>query len=164
MNSISYKQIQEFTQSIANAHVDIKDFYRVDFEELQGALRTNIKGFPVLMMEAPSVVLSSESKGVSTFGTREMSLLVLTNVSERENFQETENALDTAHRIALDIVSYLKKCANDENHLLFGRFDINTVRLEKVGPIIDNLYGWNLLYEIKSFESMVFNPSKWQFE
>lgn len=163
MNSISYKQIQEFHQSVADAHVDIKDFYRVDFEELQGALRTNIKGFPVLMMEAPSVVLSSESQGVSTFGTREMSILVLTNVTDRENFQETENALDTTHRIALDIVSYFKKSAQQEDHILFGRFDINTVRLEKVGPIIDNLYGWNLLYEIKSFESMIFNPAKWQF-
>ena len=164
MNSISYKQIQEFHQSVADAHVDIKDFYRVDFEELQGALRTNIKGFPVLMMEAPSVVLSSESKGVSTFGNREMSLLVLTNVTERENFQETENALDTTHRIALDIVSYFKKSAQEESHILFGRFYINTVRLEKVGPIIDNLYGWNILYEIKSFESMQYNPAKWQFQ
>lgn len=161
--TLTYTQLLDFHKSIANAHVDINDFYRVDFDELQGQMRAGINGFPVLFMEAPSIAISSETKGVTNFGNRANSILILDNVYDREDFPAVEAALEKTHRIALDIISYLLKCSKDSNHFLFGKFDSNTVSIEKVGPIVDNLYGWNILYQTKSFESMQFNPDKWNF-
>ena len=161
--SISYSDLYNFHQLIANAHVDIRSFYRIDFAELQGALRHQVEQSPVLFMEAPSIMLSSENKGVSTFGNRANSLLILETVREIDNTQEVEDALTKTERIALDICSYLDHKSKDSSHFLFGRFDINNVAIEKVGPLIDNYYGWNILYQIKTFESMKYNPEKWQF-
>ena len=77
-------------------------------------------------------------------------------------FLNTE-VLDTLENIALDIISYLVIQNKTNDSWLFGMFDINSVQIEKIGPIFDNMYGWNVLYTLKNHESMIFDATKWNF-
>lgn len=162
--TINFKTIEDFHKYVANAHVDIKSFYRFDFSEIENGLTSPIAEFPVLMLEAPSAELYSETLMVSNFNKRNVSFLVLDHAGERTDFDRQSEVLAITEGIALDIVSYFIKCYKENGHWLQGKFDINTVRIEKVGPIFDNMYGWNVLYEIRSQEKMCFVPEKWNFE
>jgi hypothetical protein len=160
--TITNKTITAFIKSIATAHVDINGFHRFNMQEVNNALSDDIK-LPALLLEAPSINLSSETKMVSNFNTRNISMLIMDHVQGTDNFEAEEDVLENCEGIALDINSYLVKCAKDTNHFLFGKFDINTVRIEKAGPIFDNMFGWNILFDIKAHEPMCFVSNKWDF-
>jgi len=156
------KTVTAFIKSIATAHVDSNGFYRFNIEEVNNALSDSIQ-LAALLLEAPSIDLSSENKMVSNFNTRNISLLIMDHVQGTDNFEAEEDVLENCEGLALDVVSYLVKCAKDKNHFLFGKFDINTVRIEKAGPLFDNMFGWNVLFDMKAHEPMCYVPEKWNF-
>ena len=160
--TINFSRIEQFHKEIATALIELKGFYRFDFQELNNAIPGDIE-FPVLMLEAPSSELFSETKMVSNFNRRNISFLVIDHAGAADDYTKKTEVLTDTEGIALDIISYLKKCAIDRSHFLCGLFDINTVRIEKVGPLFDNMHGWNILYEIKAQETMCFVPEKWNF-
>jgi hypothetical protein len=160
--TITNKTITAFIKSIATAHVDINGFYRFNIQEVNNALSDSI-GLPALLLEAPSINLISENKMVSNFNLRNISFLIVDHVSGTDNFEAEEDVLENCEGLALDVFSYLVKCAKDQNHFLFGKFDINTVRIEKAGPLFDNMFGWNILFDMKAHEPMCYVPDKWNF-
>jgi hypothetical protein len=160
--AITNKTITAFIKSIATAHVDIKDFYRFNIQEVNNALSHSIQ-LPALLLEAPSINLTSQTKMVSNFNVRNISFLILDYVDGTDNFESEEEVLENCEGLALDAISYLVKCAKDPSHFLFGKFDINTVRIEKVGPVFDNMFGWNVLFDIIAQEPMCYVPEKWNF-
>jgi hypothetical protein len=159
-HSITYETIKTFHQEIATKHKSINGFHRFDIQEVNNALSTTI-GLPALLLEAPSTELYSETKMVSNFNRRQISFLLMDHAGASDDFDKKEDVLTQMEGIALDIQSYLVKCAKDSAHFLFGKFDINSCRIEKAGPLFDNMHGWNVLYEIKAHEPMIFDPSKW---
>ena len=158
----THSEIVTFHKKIADAHVDINGFYRFDMNEIIGNLRTGV-GTPALLLESHSSDLESQTKMVSNFNSRKISFLLLDFAGKAGNFDKANEVLDRLENIALDIVSYLVDQNKTNGSWLFGMFDINSVQIEKVGPILDNMYGWNILYSLKCQEPMIFNPDKWNF-
>lgn len=161
--TINFKNIEDFHKTIANAHVDIKDFYRFNLSELENGITKTNAQFPMLMFEAPSSELYSETLMVSNFIKRNISFLIVDHAGERDDYDRQSQVLSETEGIALDIVSYLVKCYKTPGHWLAGKFDVNTVRVEKVGPLFDNMYGWNVLYDVTAQEKMCYVPEKWEF-
>lgn len=160
---ITYKTLKDFHQSLATAHKEINGFYRFDFSEINGQFRAGI-GLPALLLEAPSSQLKSKTKMASNFNERAVSFLIIDHAGAIDNYDKKDDVLTDTEGIALDIQSYLVKCAKDSSHWLFGKFDINSVRIEKVGPLFDNYYGWNVLYSITAQETMCFDAEKWDLQ
>lgn len=158
--TITYKTIKEFHEALQKAHKEINGFYRFDLTEVNNALASTI-GLPALLLEAPSTDLSSETKMNSNFNNRFISLLIMDHAGKIDDNDKKDEVLENTEGIALDIVSYLVKCAKTPTHFLFGKFDINSVAIEKAGPLFDNMYGWNILYQIKNHEPMCFDATKW---
>lgn len=162
MSRKTHNQVVEFHKSIATAHVEIKGFYRFDVAEIIGQFRSGVKT-PALLLESHSSDLESQTKMVSNFNSRKISFILLDFAGKSGNFDKQNEVLDNLENITLDIISYLVTQNKTNGSWLFGMFDINTVQIEKVGPIFDNMYGWNVIYSLKNHESMVFNPAKWNF-
>ena len=160
--AITFKSLEEFHELIATAHVDINGFYMFDIAELNNRFRGGI-GLPALLFEAPSSELSSETKMVSNFNKRNISFLIIDSAGAIDDYAKRKLVLNDMEGITLDITSYLVKCTKDPSHWLYGKFNINSVQIQKVGPLFDNMYGWNVLYEISTQESMCFVPEKWSF-
>ena len=158
----THNQIVEFHKSIANAHIGVNGFYRFDMAEIVGKFRSGV-GTPALLLESHSSDFESQTKMVSNFNSRRISFMLLDFAGKVGNFDKQNEVLDNIENIALDIVSYLVLQNKTRDSWLFGMFDINTVQIEKVGPIFDNMYGWNVIYSLKNHESMVFDATKWNF-
>jgi hypothetical protein len=158
----THSEIINFHKTIADNHVDINGFYRFDMNEIIGNLRTGV-GTPALLLESHSSDLESLTKMVSNFNSRKISFLLLDFAGKQGNFDKANEVLDNLENIALDIISYLVDQNKTNGSWLFGMFDINSVQIEKVGPLFDNMYGWNILYTLKCQEPMIFNPDKWSF-
>lgn len=159
---INFQTIENFHKLIATAHVDIKGFYRFDISEIDGQFRSGVER-PALLLEAPSSQLKSQTKMITNFNERNISFLIVDHAGVPDDYVKKSQVLADTEGIALDVQTYLVKCAKDIDHWLYGKFDINSVRIEKVGPIFDNYYGWNVLYDITSHESMCFVHEKWNF-
>jgi hypothetical protein len=158
----THSEIVSFHETIAIAHVDINGFYRFNMDEIIGQFRSGI-GTPALLLESHSSDLESQTKMVSNFNSRKISFLLLDFAGQAGDFNKQNQVLDTLENIALDIVSYFVTQNKTNGSWLFGMFDINSVQIEKVGPIFDNMYGWNVLYTLKNHEPMVFDATKWNF-
>lgn len=163
MSRKTHNEVVEFHKTIATAHVGIKGFYRFNMSEIIGHFRSGVST-PALLLESHSSDLESQTKMVSNFNSRKISFMLLDFTGKASNFDKQNEVLDSLENIALDIVSYLVTQNRTNGSWLFGMFDINSVQIEKVGPIFDNMYGWNVLYSLKNNESMVFDPTKWNFE
>jgi hypothetical protein len=159
---ITHSTIINLHQTIASAHVDIFGFYRFDISEIQGSFREGIVS-PALLLESHSSDLESKTKMATNFNNRNISFLLIDFVKDRNNFDEQNQVLDAMENIGLDIASYLVKESKDTTSILYSLFDVNTFSMEKVGPIFDNMYGWNVLYTLRNHEKMCFDPVKWQF-
>lgn len=157
---ITHSNIIAIHQAIANAHNEINGFYRFDISEVQGSFREGI-GSPALLLESHSSAMSSQTAMVTNFNTRSISFLLIDFVTDRNDFAEQNQVLDNMENVGLDIAAYLVKEAKDKNSILYSLFDINSFQMEKVGPIFDNMYGWNILYNLKNHEKMCYDADKW---
>lgn len=158
----THKEIVKFHKDIAKYHVDIKGFYRFNVNEIIGQFRSGIQT-PALLLESHSSELESQTKMVSNFNKRCISFLILDFAGQPNDFDKQDQVLDDLEHIALDIPSYFAQLNKTKDSFLFNAFDINNYKYEKVGPLFDNMYGWNILYNFKNHESMVLNPAKWNF-
>lgn len=160
--TISYKSIVKFHKDIAAAYVDLKGFHRFNFKEINTKMRSGVLA-PCLALEAPSSELNSETNNVSNFNNREISFVIIDFGGRPDNFDKQEEVLDRMEVICLDVLAYFVEQNKNRESFLFGKFNINTVRIEKVGPIFDNMFGWNVIYTLKNHQPMKVNTEKWDW-
>ena len=159
--TVTHLPIVEFHKQIAIKNNAINGFYRFNVAELLGQLRSGLNA-PILALESHSSEL--EGNGVSNFNGRAISFLVLDHAGRDDEYDKQDEVLDAMEQIVLDIISYLKQLHGDKTSWLYGKFEINTVKYEKVGPVFGDMYGWNVLYTLKNHEPMKVDATKWDFE
>ena len=162
MRQITHKSIVDFHKGIQVAHKQLNGFYRFNWNEINGQFRSGI-ATPALLLESHSAALNTNSNNTATFNGRSISFLLLDFTGKADSYDKQEQVLDALENVAIDIASYLKKLNGDRNSWLFGKFDTRSFSYEKVGPIFDNMYGWNVLYTLKNHEDLTFVPEKWEF-
>lgn len=162
MRTTTHAQVVAFHEAIAQAHKQILGFYRFNWNEINGQFRSGVKA-PALLLESHSSQLDTNANNTTTFANRNISFMLLDFTGKADNFEKQEEVLDTLENIGIDIQSYLKKENGDRNSWLFGKVDPSTFRMEKVGPIFDNMYGWNMLYTLKNHEPLCYEPDKWEW-
>lgn len=160
MRVVTHKPIVDFHKTIQVAHKQLNGFYRFNWSEINGKFRSGVQT-PALLLESHSSALNSNSNNTTTFNGRNISFMLLDFTGKADNYDNQEEVLDTLENIGLDIASYLKKQHNDRNSWLYGKFIVDSFKMEKVGPIFDNMYGWNVMYTLKNHEDLTFDPAKW---
>ena len=161
MREITHKPIVEFHKEIVQKNKVLQGFYRFNWNEINGKFRSGIPT-PALLLESHSAALNTNGNNTTTFNGRSISFLLLDFTGKADDYDKQELVLDAMENVAIDICSYLKKLNNDRTSWLFGKFDPNTVSYEKVGPIFDNMYGWQVMYLLKNHEDLTFDPDKWE--
>lgn len=159
---VTHEKIIEFHKEIAERHKEINGFYRFDLKEIEGQMRSGIKA-PALLLMSHSSVLSTNPNKTTNFNTRTISFLIIDNGGKLDNYVKHNEVLNATELIALDVISYCKRESNNSASFLYNLFDVANVRIEKVGPVFGTYFGWNVIYDIKNHESMVFDESKWDF-
>lgn len=150
-----------FHQEIATKHKSINGFYRFNLNEIEGQFRSGIQT-PALLMMSQSNVLSSNTNKTVNFNTNSMSILILDFGGVPNDYDKENLVLNDTYYLAMDVVSYLVKQNKNSNSFLHMLFDVDSVRIEKVGPIFDNMFGWNVMYDLKNHEPFCFDEDKWE--
>lgn len=162
MREVTHKPIVAFHKGIQVAHKLLNGFYRFNWNEINGKFRSGV-GTPALLLESHSSALNTNANNTTTFNGRNISFLLLDFTGKADNYDKQEEVLDNLENVGLDIATYLKKLNGDRNSWLYGKFVTDSFKMEKVGPIFDNMYGWNVLYTLKNHEDLTFDPDKWEF-
>ncbi|UOX32428.1 hypothetical protein LXD69_10225 [Flavobacterium sediminilitoris] len=162
MREATHSKIVQFHEEIATAHLDINGFYRFNWSEISGKFRAGI-ATPALLLESHSFGIKPNSNNTTTFSPKYISFLLLDFTGKADNYTKQEEVLDITENIAIDIISYLKQLYNDKTSWLYGCVDLDSIECEKVGPIFDNMYGWNVKYSITPRQPLCFEPDKWFF-
>jgi len=158
----THSKIVTFHKNISLANKVLKGFYRFNWNEINGKFRSGVSA-PALLLESHSADLSENSNKTTTFNNKAISFLLIDFAGKPDNFDKQEQVLDDLENTALDICAYLKKESKDRSSWLYGKLEIASVTYEKVGPIFDNMYGWNILYTLKNNEQMCYEPEKWDW-
>ena len=157
----THHQIVRFHAQIAKAHHAIKGFYRFNFQEITGKFRSGI-GTPALLLESHSNDLSENDNKTATFSNRAISFLILDFTGAADDYDAQEKVLDCTENIALDVIAYFKKLYREQDDF-FKDLELSKVSIEKVGPIFDNMYGWNVTYTLKNREPLCYHEDKWNW-
>nr|WP_322625636.1 hypothetical protein [uncultured Flavobacterium sp.] len=162
VQNIRHQQITEFHQAMATAHKGINGFYRFDVSELDGNFRNGVE-MPVMMLESYSGTMVPNANATTHFYYRDISFLLLDFAGKTDDYDKQEEVLTRLEGVGLDICTYLNQCRHDPNHFLYMLFDAASFRMEKYGPVFENMYGWIVMYTLKAQTSMIFDPDKWNF-
>jgi hypothetical protein len=160
--TLTHSKLVQFHNDIATAHNGINGFYRFNWNELQNKFRSGI-GKPALLLESYSAQIEENQNNTTNFNSKDMSILIIDFAGKADDYNKQEEVLDRLENVVLDVISYLKKEHKNRDSILFGMLEANSFSYEKVGPLFDNMHGWNLLYRLKNHEPMCFNPDKWTF-
>ena len=161
MARISHTQVTELHRLLALWHKEIKGFYRFDMAELAGNLRNGVQT-PVLMLESYSSQVKTNANKTANFKDRDISFLLLDYAGKADEYDKHDEVLSRLEVIGDDIASMLDHLRKDRTHWLYMLFDAGTFRMEKVGPLMDGMYGWNILYTLGSKNPLCFEPEKWE--
>lgn len=154
-------KLLQLHETIANKHKGINGFYRFNLKEIEGQFRKGVKT-PALLLLSHSSALNTNANKTANFNTHFVSLLIIDFAGKPNDFTKENIVLNETYYLALDVVSYLKKEHANENSFLYSLFDVTSVSIEKVGPIFDNMFGWNLIFSLKNQEPFCFEPDKWE--
>lgn len=157
----THHQIVQFHKKIAKAHKGINGFYRFNFQEITGRFRSGVET-PALLLESHSIDLSENDNKTATFANRAISFLLLDFTGTSDDYDKQEHVLDCTENIALDIIAYFKKLYKEQDEF-FKDLELSKVSIEKVGPIFDNMYGWNVTYTLKNREPMCYDANQWKW-
>jgi hypothetical protein len=159
----THQNVVGFHRGIATAHKEINGFYRFNWNEISGKFRSGVQT-PALLLESHSLTLEPNQNKVSNFSPRYISMLLLDFTGRADAYDKQEEVLDKLENIGLDIASYLKKITQDtSNREYYGTIDLSTFVMEKVGPIFDNMYGWNIKYTLKNHEPLCYDENQWEW-
>lgn len=157
---VSHATIVAYHKMIADAHLDIKGFYRFNWNEINNAFRSGVDT-PALLLESHDSDVRANRNQTATFNERTISFMLLDYASSND-YDAQELVLDKLEKIGLDICSLLDRDRKNTAHWLWGKFD-GSLKMEKVGPVFDSFYGWNIVFSIKNQETMCFDENKWNF-
>ena len=157
----THKQIVQLHESIVQYHKGLNGFCRFNWDELASSFRSGVET-PALLLESHSSELETNPNGSTSFNSRAISFMIL-DFAPADDYDKQEEILDLTENICIDIISFLVQESKKQGSWFYGLFDIKSVKIEKVGPLWDSMYGWNVLYTIKNREPMALDPEQWDF-
>lgn len=157
----THKPTLEYFQGLNEKLIDFPDksFYRMDVEEVFGALRSGIN-FPAMAVESPEGD-TEESQISNTVIGRMFAFTILEN-PQNNNFDDQNEKLDVCERIGLKIIARMRYDNADPSSFLYRRLQVESIKFHKVGPLYtENLYGYRFTGTLKDNESLTVDPDDW---
>lgn len=168
MPRISFLNIINYLEGLAEKHVDIKAAYRWNVLEFSGLLRKGVD-LPVMLIDAVETQTSGDSK--KTIHSNSTAFTVLgkpnTNTGNIDEYEAQNIVLDFCQQICFDIEARIIEDSkipqkDNKNNPFYGLINKNSFHFFKVGPIFsDGLYGYRCELTLKNKESLCVDKTKW---
>lgn len=157
----THKPILDYFQSLNEKLVDFPEdsFFRMDLEEIMGSFRSGIN-FPAMTVESPDGDAENSIGSNSVVG-RLFAFTVFQNPTKGDFAQQNE-MIDQCERIGLKIIARMRHDSFEKTHMLYNRFNANSVKWTKIGPLFnEELFGYRFTGIITGSESLNIDPADW---
>ena len=169
MPRISFLNIVNYLESLAQKHIDIKNSYRWNVSEVSGALRSGID-LPVMLIDAIETQTKADATKTIHVNTTAFTILGKPNTrtGNLDQYDAQNEVLDFCQQICFDIEKRILndseqvKDSNGAKNWLYGLVDQNSFHHFKVGPLFsDGLYGYRCEVSLKNIVSKCVDSNKW---
>ena len=168
MPRISFLNIVNYLEELANNHVAIQTSFRWNVLEASGKLRAGIE-LPVMLID--SIETQTNASNTKTIHINTTAFTILgkpnTRTGNLDEYEAQNQTLDYCQQICFDIEQRIISDANNPiknggNNWLYGLLDKNSFHHFKVGPVFsDGLYGYRCEVSLKNQVCTEPNPDKW---
>jgi hypothetical protein len=126
-------------------------FRSVDIEQLLSDVKSSTEGMS-LFLEAPEIK-GSDSGSDNPRKLYNCAFSILEENTKKGDFDETRSIMDRTMLVAEQFIARIhndfRKHKIDPNHPnKIKGFDLNSVSINKVGPIMNNQYGWRVTFTL----------------
>lgn len=159
---LTYQKVNDYFESLANRHVDIKDFIGSSTEELVNKLSShNGAASPFLFFYGYTNKLQGNTQ--RTFNQKTLSFGIAFTGIDMNDFAAQKTAIDSAEIIGLEVLSRIHlDSQSTEVQWLYNNFIKESCYFEPFdGEELEGLYGIDFNFDIKVPEPLVVTPEKW---
>lgn len=164
MPNISFLDIVNYLENLADNHNDVASKFRWNFGEISNAIRNDIS-YPVMLIDSVEVNLEGNTK--SRFHKHQCAFTILAKPNNPHSYEDQNNVLNQCQKICFEICKRIihdgeQYEINDEKNWLYGLVDISSFTFQKGGPLFsDGLYGYRCEFAIKNQISTVIDEDIW---
>jgi hypothetical protein len=159
---LSFSKVEAYLKSLADKHVDIKDFCSTSPQELADKINS-VEGIesPILIFFDYYCKLSGKEQ--RTFNNRSIAFSVLFSGVKADDFTARTIAVDTAEEIGLEVLSRINvQSKMPDIGWLYNNFEKGSANYnELIAEGQDGFYGMEFYFDLKTLEPLVVTPEKW---
>ena len=154
-----------YWENIAKNHKSIKHtssdmhFCRLELEEVLSGLKSELN-YPALIVETYDWRMQDLSSD-NVLKQRTCGVMVLDRCDDRGNFSDDVTTLSTIESIIDDILTLIRHHRDEMEHNVVMEFDMNTIDVVPVIGTFDNLYGFRIVFDMKSGFNPDIDTTKW---
>ena len=154
-----FREIAEKLKDIGHT-AENKKFTRINIEEVLNGLRSDLDmSTPVMVLENYEASFN-DNRSDNVFKDLNGALMVLQNVDHGDYEGEAE-AMDRCESAIMKIIAKMKEDRDYRQIIPLRGFELNSVRLYKVGGVFDNSYGYRMEFMLRGAVPLVVEPNDW---
>ena len=153
----------EYFRKIAAEHKEINGFYMMDINEILDGLRSTVK-YPALILEnlSGSYMASNLDNPLEVING---GFLIIDHLPNPDDFQGEvviiDRMMEIGHQVIARMLHDKMKCEPLAEKAIPG-FDLNTVRFEAFGPILNNDFGLSFSFILIDNKDFIDILSVWE--
>jgi len=162
------KKYISYFKDIATKHKGIrhsdteKRFFRMNIDELLGTGMRSDARFPLMVLENfEGGIYDGDS---DNHLKRLEGAFVLLDKVPQGDFNKEADAYERMEKIGIEIFTRMdhdqKMFPKDANSTMI-KFEVNSTKWFKVGPIMDSCYGWRFSFSLLDSIDFRYNPEEW---
>lgn len=154
-----------YFKTLADEHVDIKDFYIMDINEPLAALRGEMK-YPVLILNALTGNFAAPNLDAVTDEIKG-GFLIIGQLAKLDDFPGEMTLLQQMKQIGVDILARMLhdvwKCEPRASKAIPG-FKVDSVTYQQIDQIFENCFGYLFNFTVMAPVDLQYDETKWDSE
>ena len=160
---INITEYENYFENIVAINNRINGFEKLDLHDVSSAIdnmrEKSVK--TVLLVETYAVGKSARNKD-QVFDTPAGAFLIMQKIENPrgDKKKQRDDILKETEQIANQVEARMKYDFDNENSFL-ADLELTSFTREKIGPDLDNRWGWRVMFRFKTYNPMQLIPSDW---
>jgi len=159
---LSFKKVDDYLNSLANRHIEIKDYCGTSPDELADKI-SSVAGFGSPGMVFFEVYSKLSGNQQRTFNNRSISFAITIGGIKADDHLGRRDAVSNAEQIGLEVLSRIEFDSKLPSigwlYKNFIKESINYAEFDPRGA--EGFVGMDFHFDLKTLEPLVVNPEKW---
>lgn len=164
---ITFTSYIEFFRNLTEKHIDMaptgskKTFFRLNIEEITGAMRSTIDADKHVMALESYEHTSKDLHSDNHLRDYTGAFIILKRVAKLDDFDAQDDAIDECEQIAIETSKRVYADSLDYDNRTFLNIELSDFTFQKVGPLYNNWFGFRCQFNFTDTYSIEVDNSQW---